>query len=129
MVTATVRVLPVDVDLTVNDGETLLDAALRHGWKWPTLCNGDGECGLCYVSVEVGAEHLTPMGAPERQRLSLGLAAGDPAARLACRLRIQNGGADHNDCIRVRRRGARPQPRNDSHPSLVQCLQNSNALR
>jgi ferredoxin len=100
-------VLPADVDLTVDDGETLLDAALRHGWKWPTLCNGDGECGLCHVSVEAGEQYLNPMGSPERQRLKLGLAAGDPAARLACQIRI------HDGTVRVRRRGARPRARGD----------------
>jgi len=45
-------------------------------------CGGHGRCGTCLVTVEAGAEHLSPMGAGEARILKI-LKAG-PEQRLSC---------------------------------------------
>lgn len=85
---ATVRVLPVDADIDVASGEALMAAARRQGYWWPTICGGDCECGTCWVVVDDGWEHCSPMGEAERARLTMGVKAKEPRARLACQLRV-----------------------------------------
>lgn len=102
------RVLPVDQTLTVGEGETVLHAAQRNGWRWPTVCQGDCECGVCFMVVEEGAEHLTAKGEAETDRLRWGIGAKDPRSRLACQVRL------HGEPVRVFRRGARPVPEDEA---------------
>lgn len=49
----TVRVLPSEHEFDVDDGETVLDAALRHGYAFPYGCR-DGVCGSCKGILESG---------------------------------------------------------------------------
>lgn len=87
-----VRVLPSDVLIEVEDGETLFRAARRQGYSWPSICNGDCECGICYMVVEEGADQLSEKQQVEADRLALGLKAKEPRARLACQAKV-NGDA------------------------------------
>lgn len=96
-----VRVLPADITFTVRDGETIFRAAVRHGLRWPSLCGGDCECGICYLVVEQGEHNLAPLGADEATRLATGMKAAEPRARLACRARPTGD-------VTVRRSGVRP---------------------
>ena len=74
----------------VADGTCLLDAALRHGVKLPTECEGRGECDTCAVVVEEGAALLSDVTEAERTRLGVErLAAGE---RLACQARAVSAG-------------------------------------
>ncbi|MCA1843647.1 MAG: (2Fe-2S)-binding protein, partial [Actinobacteria bacterium] len=82
-----VRVLPADAVVEVAAGESLMAAARRQGWFWPTVCGGDCDCGTCWVVVEQGAEHCSFMEANERATLAKGMKADEPRARLACQLR------------------------------------------
>ncbi len=50
----TVRVLPSEHEFEVNGGETVLDAALRHGYAFPYGCR-DGVCGSCKGILESGS--------------------------------------------------------------------------
>ena len=50
----TVRFLPDDVTLTVEEGENLLNAAANAGVYIHAFCGGDGVCGKCKVRVEQG---------------------------------------------------------------------------
>jgi ferredoxin len=98
-----VRVEPAGADLHVRAGETLFEAAIRAGWKWPTICQGIMECGVCHVFVEAGADRLTAPTPAERDRLASNPAAAkEPSARLACQIKPHAAG------LVVRRRGARP---------------------
>jgi ferredoxin, 2Fe-2S len=83
-----VRVLPADAVVDVAAGESLMAAARRQGWFWPTVCGGDCDCGTCWVVVEHGAEHCSFMEANERATLAKGMKADEPTARLACQLRV-----------------------------------------
>ena len=85
---AAVRVLPADAEVEVGPGESLMGAARRQGWFWPTICGGDCECGTCWVVVQEGAEHCSVMEEAERATLAKGMKANEPRARLACQVRI-----------------------------------------
>jgi ferredoxin len=99
-----VHVLPADAVLEVREGESVFQAAQRQDWRWPTTCHGAGECGMCFMLVDSGVEHLNAPAEAERQRLALGMAATKPNARLACATRPRGGP------IEVTRKGARPRP-------------------
>jgi len=45
------NLLPADLSFTVEDDETLMDAAERQGVVWPSVCGGACECGVCFVEV------------------------------------------------------------------------------
>jgi ferredoxin len=96
-----VTVLPSALSFDVLEGETIFRAAARHGVRWPSICGGDCECGICYLVVETGAEALSERTPEESARLAIGIKSGEPRARLACRTRV------HGE-VMVRRRGVRP---------------------
>jgi ferredoxin len=70
----------------VDDGATLLDAALRAGLPVARACAGAGLCGRCGLSVLAGEGALSPeqrdeADAKARNRVS-------PESRLACRATV-----------------------------------------
>ncbi|UCE88281.1 MAG: 2Fe-2S iron-sulfur cluster binding domain-containing protein [Pseudomonadota bacterium] len=71
----TVRVQPGGQVFTVDDGESVLDAALRHGLAFPYGCR-DGVCGSCRCKVLAGT--VTYPGGPPPA-----LAEDDPACGMA----------------------------------------------
>ncbi len=66
-----------------------MEAATRLGYKWPTLCNGDGTCTICFVEVVEGADRLSPIGPVERRALDVlpGRRLYEGVVRLACQAR------------------------------------------
>lgn len=66
---STVRVEPSGITFGIADGEPVMAAALRHGHRWPTTCEGLASCGICYVELLEGAEHLGPVSDEERHVL------------------------------------------------------------
>lgn len=102
-VTHSVEVEPRGITLNAYDGEAIMGAAQRCGFHWPTLCNGDGTCSICWVEVKAGEQHLSPMQDSERETLellSVRLRAGR-AIRLACQARVEGD-------ITVWKAGVRP---------------------
>ncbi|MCU1458159.1 MAG: ferredoxin [Actinomycetia bacterium] len=91
---ARVRVEPLGVELEVEPGESLIEAAWRLGYHWPTTCFGQAECMLCRVDVVAGEEQTVPAEAAEETavRTRLPASARRPGLRLACRLRIRGDG-------------------------------------
>lgn len=83
-----IRVLPAAITFEVREGESVFQAAQRHNIRWPTVCNGQCECGVCYMLVEEGSENLSSKSREESRRLALGIKAKDPRARLACRTHV-----------------------------------------
>jgi uncharacterized 2Fe-2S/4Fe-4S cluster protein (DUF4445 family) len=49
-----VRFLPHNKEVTVNEGETLLRAAMEAGVHVNASCGGEGVCGKCRVIIESG---------------------------------------------------------------------------
>ena len=84
---ARVRLVPLDIDIEVLEGESLLAAARRVALRWPSVCNGQGNCTTCYVKIEEGGGNASAMHQQERERLYF---AGrrDSSIRLACQLKV-----------------------------------------
>ncbi|MFC8827369.1 2Fe-2S iron-sulfur cluster-binding protein [Streptomyces sp. NPDC057137] len=64
-----VRVLPLDVELTVRPGESMMAAAQRHGYFWPTRCRGQALCTACLFEVVSGDEEFDPVQPLEQEAL------------------------------------------------------------
>ena len=100
------RVEPSGAEVDVGAGETLMAAARRGGYRWPTVCGGLAQCGVCVVDVLVRPDG----GLPEPDELEAQRLATvperhlrpDAELRLACQLRVGGGG------LVVRKRGVRP---------------------
>lgn len=106
MVSTTTHVVAVEpngIEIEVREGETIMAAAERSGYRWPTLCRGDGTCSICWVEVKTGADRLSTMDDRERDTLELVSAhiRANHAIRLACQARVSGD-------LTVRRTGVRP---------------------
>ena len=90
--TPRVRVEPLGVELEVRPGETLIEAAWRLGYHWPTSCYGQAQCTHCNVTVVEGDEHLSEIGEEEADalwNLLSGRGTRDVSnLRLACRVEV-----------------------------------------
>ena len=69
--------------LTLNEGETLLDALLEDGVSLAHDCDGTLACASCRVVVREGLERLSPASEDELDMLDRSCASA-PGARLAC---------------------------------------------
>lgn len=83
-----VRVLPLELDLEVSDGQTVMAAAHAAGYVWPTECGMSAECGLCVSIIRDGVDNCGPMPDDERDTLQRTMGMVDPGRRLACRLTV-----------------------------------------
>lgn len=81
-----VRVEPLGVVVRVGPGETVMRAAQRSGLRWPTVCQGLGECHVCELEVVDGPDADPPK-----------------ALRLACQLRPAADMTVHKAGVRSRR--------------------------
>ena len=102
--TATVRVEPAGIELTVEPGETVMHAAERLGYRWPTVCHGQAVCTTCFFEVLAGSEHLVAPALLERSALGSSpvvAAAGGGHVRLACQATVTGD-------VVVGKRGVRP---------------------
>jgi ferredoxin, 2Fe-2S len=92
-VSGQVRIDPSGIELTVDDGESIMAAAQRAGYYWPTICKGNAQCNRCVLTVTED-NGLTAMSSTELQ----GLRAvrwrdeDEPNERLACQVSV-NGTA------------------------------------
>jgi ferredoxin len=86
----TVRVEPLGAQLEVLEGETVMQAAERLGYRWHTVCHGQALCTLCAVDVADGPGAFEPPR--PRELAGLQLFAGPTFyegkyMRLACQAR------------------------------------------
>ena len=101
----TALVLPSGAQIDVLPDETLIEAAWRCGYEWPTVCFGQAQCGACIVAVISGAEHLGALPDDESEALRTLPGRRVPRGavrRLACRLQFEGP-------ITVEKRGVRRQ--------------------
>jgi 2Fe-2S ferredoxin len=98
-----VRVLPEDILIEAEDGQTIMDAAHDAGLYWPTTCGGEGICTTCACAIEDGVAHLDPMGRGEQNTLS---EDRDPASLVSGRLRLACQARLRGD-VTVTKRGVR----------------------
>ena len=90
---ANILVLPDEIAFETKVGETVMAAAMLHGYYWPTTCGGQGICTTCMMEVVSGGERLLPMSRSERKTLvtERGEAVLKRPARLACQTVAQEG--------------------------------------
>jgi len=88
-VSATVRVEPSGITLDVHDRETVMAAARRAGYRWPTICGGLADCGACALEVLESTQALPTPTTVEGLRLNTLVERRrypDRTWRLACQL-------------------------------------------
>ena len=68
--------IPAELELSI------LAAAAKGAQPLNHTCGGHARCGTCLVTVEAGAEHLSPMGASEARILKV--LKAKPDQRLGC---------------------------------------------
>jgi ferredoxin, 2Fe-2S len=64
------RVEPAGIDIDVATDETLIQAAWRAGYDWPTMCYARGTCTACRCEVIEGMHLLTERTEAETALLS-----------------------------------------------------------
>ncbi len=85
--TVVVRVEPLGVSIEVARGETLMAAAERQGYRWPTVCHGQALCTVCFIE---DSDAFEPPGQLELTGLELFAERSyykGKALRLACQAR------------------------------------------
>jgi len=97
---------PLGISLFAYEGETVVEAAARQGVRWPGVCGGIAECGVCAFELLSNEEDMAPPTAIEGARLRRLRRRPDAVGplRLACQIRV------HRD-IHVHKPGVRA-PRN-----------------
>ncbi|QZA06964.1 (2Fe-2S)-binding protein [Mycolicibacter heraklionensis] len=100
---ATVTVQPSGVRFGAADGQTIMAAAEAAGYRWPTICGGNGECLVCHVEVLAHPDRLAPPSETE-SRAVRGI-SGDHGGR-GDQVRLACQAAVHGDVV-VRKRGVR----------------------
>jgi ferredoxin, 2Fe-2S len=96
----TVSIRPSGLELEVEAGETVFAAARRNGHRWPTVCQGEGTCRACVMTVEHGVEHCSPIGALELEGLISLREPVDGSIRLACQVRVDQAVVVHKPGVR-----------------------------
>ena len=109
----TVIVEPKGTVLDVYDGETIMRAAERQGYVWPTVCGGEASCKACTCEVRSDPATLSQMTRLERTELERTFPSmerdGWPL-RLACQ-------ATPIADVVVFKRGVRPQTNDIAAPN------------
>lgn len=54
-----IQVEPTGISFETNDDETIMAAAIRNGYTWPTNCGGQGTCKTCVFMILEGEDNLT----------------------------------------------------------------------
>jgi 2Fe-2S ferredoxin len=102
-----VRVLPLDVELIVHPGESMMAAAQRQGYDWPTRCRGQALCTACLFEVVSGGDGFSPVRPLEQAALeSLSEFQAKRAGRLRLGCQARPGAA-----ATVFKRGVKPAER------------------
>jgi ferredoxin len=101
-----IRVDPSGAEFDIDEDETVIQAAWRHGYTWPTICGGAGTCKTCVFMIIEGAENMRPIEPWEDEGLR-SIAATLPANRgqgwrLACQAKVSGD-------VRLRKAGVRRQ--------------------
>lgn len=82
-----VTFLPANITVEVEEGTSVLDAALNHAVDLEHNCGGNCACSTCHVIVQEGMESLSPQSEEEEDQLddAEGLTT---RSRLACQAKI-----------------------------------------
>lgn len=85
-----------DVDIDVNPGESVAEAAWRQGYDWPTKCWGQLECMQCFVRIKPGDGEVNIVPADEEEIIAMRTLfpprLRSPMVRLGCRVQVCGDG-------------------------------------
>jgi 2Fe-2S ferredoxin len=95
-----VRVDPDGIVISLDPPETLIEAAWRLGYYWPTRCYGQAECTACNIEITEGAEHASSVGAEEAAALAT-MGSRGRKVRLACRTTFDGDAAVYKRGVRA----------------------------
>lgn len=87
---ARITVRPSGSVFEAGPEEPIMTAAVRSGFRWPTVCGGKATCRTCVFTVNEGAEHLSEPNKLEAEAMTLLRKRRDQAGdlvRLACQAR------------------------------------------
>lgn len=88
--TSTVTVRPSGATFDVEPGETIMAAALRNGFRWPTVCGGQGTCRTCVFKVVEGEDAFCEPNDIEKEAMALLRRGPGSMVRLACQARTDS---------------------------------------
>jgi ferredoxin len=54
-----IQVEPTGISFETYADETIMAAAIRNGYTWPTNCGGQGTCKTCVFMILEGEDNLT----------------------------------------------------------------------
>lgn len=95
---------PSGVSFDIEDDETIMAAAIRNGFTWPTICGGQGTCKTCVFLTLEGESNLKAAETWEADALAT-IAGTLPnqgeGYRLACQAKTTGD-------VRLRKIGVRP---------------------
>ena len=85
-----VTIRPLDIEFEAPEGETIMGAAQKQGYYWPTTCGGEGRCTTCACVVIEGMDQLSERGRFEAKVLTeeRGQAILGTSIRLACQAHV-----------------------------------------
>lgn len=85
-----VRIEPSGIELSVPEGETIMQAARDAGYFWPNQCDMQCRCSNCFFRIVEGGAALSDMGRAEEGTLleQRGRRALDEPVRLGCQARV-----------------------------------------
>lgn len=83
-----VTFFPMNQTVDANEGESLLDVALRHEVPLQHACGGFCACTTCHIEVKKGDDHLTPLEDEEVERLDRSVEV-TLHSRLACQAKVK----------------------------------------
>ncbi|MBN23186.1 MAG: 2Fe-2S ferredoxin [Bdellovibrionaceae bacterium] len=82
-----IKFLPMDIEVEVDSGTSVLDAALDHSIPIQHACGGFCACTTCHILVKEGKDSLEPMGEEEEERIST-LEDLTEESRLGCQSKV-----------------------------------------
>lgn len=81
-----------DVDIAVNSGEAVAEAAWRQGFEWPTKCWGQLECMQCFVRIKPNEAESNIVPADDEEIIAMRTMfpprLRSPMVRLGCRIEV-----------------------------------------
>jgi adenylate cyclase len=105
-VTAKITVRPGGSVFEVGPDESIMAAARRNGFRWPTVCGGNATCRTCVFTVNEGAEHQSAPNKLEAEAMTL---LRRPSSRQADLVRLACQARTSGD-LTVTKPGVRPDP-------------------
>jgi ferredoxin, 2Fe-2S len=80
-----ITVLPRNYTFEGSPEKSIMSAAREAGFRWPTICGGNADCGVCFIRVadeDVGA--LSPITALEKAGLEMVLPVSRSSGPACC---------------------------------------------